>query len=471
MAAMPCEKADTASLAGLLAPFERRVFVVVGSAAGSSFSAPGPSRAAVRACFDLLNSRLGRSNWCAVVPLGELPLGGASEDDSAATVAARAHAEQGVSCVFVGGSGLRKEGGVALAKLRAAALKARGHTPGDRAEAGAPLGSHPADAERKPLFALCCAQPGEGDDGAGGVLLPGPCLVGRRRVLAQLSGVVVVGGVGALAQDTAAALAGVAGLPLHVCRGCVDTGAGAAGLGAWLAARRAAGAESGAVPLPGRVTLADTPAMGTAHAGGAMRSSASGAGVVGRVEDGWTMTMHQPWASLVMTGIKRAEGRVWGADFRGWLWIHAGGKPPMQADVEAIEAMYREVYAEGDPRPGKASLPAQGDAALAATPRPLRFPTSYPTGCLLGCVYIAGMASNDEYQRLRGRLPPSVTAESESPFVFLCERPRRLASPVTMRGQHKLWRLAPRAAAAEYAAGLLPVEAPQPVCFPLDHAS
>ena len=36
------------------------------------------------------------------------------------------------------------------------------------------------------------------------------------------------------------------------------------------------------------------------------------------------LTMHQPWASLLVYGIKRAEGRGWTTDFRGRLWIHAG---------------------------------------------------------------------------------------------------------------------------------------------------
>lgn len=36
------------------------------------------------------------------------------------------------------------------------------------------------------------------------------------------------------------------------------------------------------------------------------------------------LSMHQPWASLLVYGIKRVEGRGWNTDFRGRLWIHAG---------------------------------------------------------------------------------------------------------------------------------------------------
>lgn len=38
------------------------------------------------------------------------------------------------------------------------------------------------------------------------------------------------------------------------------------------------------------------------------------------------LSMHQPWASLLVHGIKRIEGRDWKTDFRGRLWIHATKK-------------------------------------------------------------------------------------------------------------------------------------------------
>lgn len=41
------------------------------------------------------------------------------------------------------------------------------------------------------------------------------------------------------------------------------------------------------------------------------------------------LTMHQPWASLLVHGIKRVEGRGWNTDFRGRLWIHAGRRSDM----------------------------------------------------------------------------------------------------------------------------------------------
>jgi len=38
---------------------------------------------------------------------------------------------------------------------------------------------------------------------------------------------------------------------------------------------------------------------------------------------GMCLSMHQPWASLLVHGFKRFEGREWTHKYRGPLWIHA----------------------------------------------------------------------------------------------------------------------------------------------------
>lgn len=43
-------------------------------------------------------------------------------------------------------------------------------------------------------------------------------------------------------------------------------------------------------------------------------------------DDGWCLTMHQPWASYLVSGIKVHEGRTWYSPHRGRLWIHAASK-------------------------------------------------------------------------------------------------------------------------------------------------
>lgn len=41
----------------------------------------------------------------------------------------------------------------------------------------------------------------------------------------------------------------------------------------------------------------------------------------------------QPWASLLVYGIKRIEGRSWPTQHRGRLWIHATSQKPTDADI------------------------------------------------------------------------------------------------------------------------------------------
>ena len=78
--------------------------------------------------------------------------------------------------------------------------------------------------------------------------------------------------------------------------------------------------------------------------------------------------MHQPWASLLVAGIKRVEGRSWPSPVTGRLWIHAAGKVPDPDSVAAMEAFYREIHV------------VDGVATI-------EFPQHYPVSRLLGQYY------------------------------------------------------------------------------------
>eukprot|EP00913_Durusdinium_trenchii_P025317 g23767.t1 len=74
-------------------------------------------------------------------------------------------------------------------------------------------------------------------------------------------------------------------------------------------------------------------------------------------DTGQCLSMHQPWASLLVYGFKRAEGRSWKSDHRGRLWIHATAKAPDPAEIQALEERYSFIYeAAGVPIP---SLPSK----------------------------------------------------------------------------------------------------------------
>ncbi|CAM9105123.1 unnamed protein product [Hapterophycus canaliculatus] len=158
------------------------------------------------------------------------------------------------------------------------------------------------------------------------------------------------------------------------------------------------------------------------------------------------LTMHQPWASLLVAGVKRVEGRSWSTEHRGVLWIHAAAKEPSEAEVRAVEDQYRSIYSAE-------SIP--GDLSL---------PRSYPTSCLLGCVELVDCLPQAKFQAAR-KIPFGPKLESQSDFVFICQAPRNLVLPFSLPGQPKIWTLDKTTREAAEA-GLGPVvQGPSPVDF------
>uniref|UniRef100_A0A673GPN4 Thyroid hormone receptor interactor 4 n=1 Tax=Sinocyclocheilus rhinocerous TaxID=307959 RepID=A0A673GPN4_9TELE len=92
-------------------------------------------------------------------------------------------------------------------------------------------------------------------------------------------------------------------------------------------------------------------------------------------DGGWCLSMHQPWASLLVKGIKRVEGRMWYTSHRGRLWIAAAANRPAPQEIAEVEAMHRHIYKE-EPK----------------------FPTEYPTDCLLGCVNVTDCLSQEQFR-------------------------------------------------------------------------
>ncbi|XP_059926841.1 activating signal cointegrator 1 isoform X1 [Gadus macrocephalus] len=131
-------------------------------------------------------------------------------------------------------------------------------------------------------------------------------------------------------------------------------------------------------------------------------------------DGGMCLSMHQPWASLLVKGIKRMEGRTWYTSHRGRLWISAAAKKPTPQEIAEVESMYCQLYKK-EPR----------------------FPKDYPTGCLLGCVNVSDCLTQDQ---LREQFPDTCE-ESASPFVFICTNPQELVVKFPMKGKHKIWKL------------------------------
>lgn len=134
-------------------------------------------------------------------------------------------------------------------------------------------------------------------------------------------------------------------------------------------------------------------------------------------DQGMCLSMHQPWASLLVYGIKRLEGRGWYTAHRGRLWIASAAKEHTKEHIEAIENNYRSFYGSYQ----------------------LDFPKEYPTSALLGCVNVVDCLSNEEYFKTH----PEDPEENDSPYVMICDNPQQLTIKFQMKGKHKIYKLEP----------------------------
>ncbi|CAA0367341.1 ASCH domain [Arabidopsis suecica] len=158
------------------------------------------------------------------------------------------------------------------------------------------------------------------------------------------------------------------------------------------------------------------------------------------------LTMHQPWASLLVHGIKRIEGRSWPSPIRGRLWIHAASKVPDEATIKAMEEFYQQIYA------------VDGITDI-------QFPQHYPVSRLIGCVEVVGCVTSDELQNWDA-LPQGVRLEGQTNFCWLCEKPQKLIIPFEMRGYQGVYNLENKIYVAA-ARGLMPSQNSFKVKFPL----
>ena len=120
------------------------------------------------------------------------------------------------------------------------------------------------------------------------------------------------------------------------------------------------------------------------------------------------LTMHQPWASLLVYGVKRVEGRAWSTDFRGTLWIHAGGKRVEPEEIRRIETFYRDVIYKGVD---------------------VEFPKHYPYSHIVGCVEVTDCLDRSQFSMRFAKTDPRKHAELLCEKGLLCSNARRLLVP------------------------------------------
>ena len=128
-------------------------------------------------------------------------------------------------------------------------------------------------------------------------------------------------------------------------------------------------------------------------------------------DEGMCLSVGQPFASLLVWGIKRYEGRNWYSPFRGRLWIHSNSKKPNEELIRKVEKLY-------------------GFAGVQA------FPPTYPLSSLVGCVTVTDCLPIEEY---RQKYPDS---EADDNYIFVCEDFKKLSDPLlVVGGGHRIYKL------------------------------
>jgi len=121
--------------------------------------------------------------------------------------------------------------------------------------------------------------------------------------------------------------------------------------------------------------------------------------------------MHQPWASLLILGFKRVEGREWSTDYRGPLWIHAAAHRPTEEAIRRVEQSCLDLYGDTPDRP--------------------EFPSRYPTGVLIGRCELVDCLSQQDY---RLSTPKELQEDNDSKYLFMIANPSKLIVPIQMHG-------------------------------------
>lgn len=134
-------------------------------------------------------------------------------------------------------------------------------------------------------------------------------------------------------------------------------------------------------------------------------------------DQGVCLSIHQPWASLLVKGIKKLEGRNWYTKHRGRLWVASTVQIPCKETVDEVETRYREIFADRQDCP--------------------EFPKAYPTGALLGSVNVVDCLTYEEYCDQN----PNGLEENNSEYVFICEHPEELTIKLPVKGKHKIYHL------------------------------
>lgn len=119
------------------------------------------------------------------------------------------------------------------------------------------------------------------------------------------------------------------------------------------------------------------------------------------------ITIKQPWASLIVHGIKNIENRSWRTNFRGRVLIHASGSHGRKFSVDLTDA--------------------QSKAAFATIAKETMF-GNMPFGSIIGSVEIVDCVQNH----------PSIWAD-KGVYNWVLANPILFPEPIPVKGKLSFW--------------------------------
>ena len=136
-----------------------------------------------------------------------------------------------------------------------------------------------------------------------------------------------------------------------------------------------------------------------------------------------TLTLTQPWATLVALEAKRIETRSWCTSYRGPLAIHAAKRMPKAAISLCWDTLFRTALEAGGYRPGSS-------------------PTTNSFGLPLGAVIAVAVLIDIQPITLENRpTEPEYSFGDYAPgrFAWILQDVYRLPDPVPAKGRLGLW--------------------------------
>lgn len=134
-----------------------------------------------------------------------------------------------------------------------------------------------------------------------------------------------------------------------------------------------------------------------------------------------TLTLTQPWATLVAIGAKRIETRSWYTNYRGPLAIHAAKRLPKLGWQLLFQEPFHRPLSDFTPPPGWGDL------------------NPVPTGCIIAVVDLVDCLETGE--GFVAPPEPELSFGDFSPgrFAWILENVCRLKKPLACRGMLALW--------------------------------